>query len=77
MTSVEQAAPAFTGRQAWGLFWALVAALVAWMFFAVWPDWLNAVLDLEEGVRQLDPQRRSRWPAFISSSPAASPWFSG
>jgi branched-chain amino acid transport system permease protein len=31
-------------RQAWGLFWLLVAALVAWMVFAVWPDWLNAIL---------------------------------
>ncbi len=44
MSVVEQAAPAFTGRQAWGLFWALVAALVVWMFVAVWPDWLDAVL---------------------------------
>ena len=33
-----------TRRQAWGLFWLLVAALVAWLFVAVWPDWLNAVL---------------------------------
>lgn len=31
-------------RQAWGLFWLLVAALVAWLVFAVWPDWLNAIL---------------------------------
>lgn len=33
-----------SGRQAWGLFWLLVAALVAWLVFAVWPDWLNAIL---------------------------------
>ncbi len=33
-----------TGRQAWGLFWLLVAALFAWLVFAVWPDWLNAIL---------------------------------
>src|ERR1700734_3712515 len=44
MSVLEQAAPAFTGRQAWGLFWALVAALVVWMFVAVWPDWLDDVL---------------------------------
>jgi branched-chain amino acid transport system permease protein len=31
-------------RQAWGLFWLLVAALVAWLVFAVWPDWLNDIL---------------------------------
>jgi branched-chain amino acid transport system permease protein len=33
-----------TRRQGWGLFWLLVAAVVAWLVFAVWPDWLNAVL---------------------------------
>src|ERR1700758_5561397 len=44
MSIVEQSAPGLTGRQAWGLFWALVAALVAWLFLAVWPDWLDAVL---------------------------------
>ncbi len=31
-------------RQAWGLFWLLVAAVVAWLLFAVWPHWLNAIL---------------------------------
>jgi branched-chain amino acid transport system permease protein len=31
-------------RQAWGLFWLLVAAVAAWMVFAVWPAWLNAIL---------------------------------
>lgn len=34
----------FTRKQAWGLFWLLLAAVVAWMIFAVWPTWLNAVL---------------------------------
>jgi branched-chain amino acid transport system permease protein len=33
-----------TRRQGWGLFWLLVAAVVAWLVFAVWPDWLNAIL---------------------------------
>ena len=44
MSLVEQAAPGLTGRQAWALFWALVAALVGWLFLAVWPSWLDAVL---------------------------------
>jgi branched-chain amino acid transport system permease protein len=44
MSIVEQAAPGLTGRQARVLVWALVAALVAWLFFAVWPSWLDAVL---------------------------------
>ena len=44
MSVVEQAAPGLTGRQAWALVWALAAALVAWLFFAVWPSWLDAVL---------------------------------
>ena len=33
-----------TRRQGWGLFWLLVAAVLAWLIFAVWPDWLNAIL---------------------------------
>lgn len=33
-----------SARQAWGLFWLLIAALVAWLVFAVWPDWLNNIL---------------------------------
>src|ERR1700758_147371 len=44
MSVVEQPAPAFTGRQAWVLVWALAAALVAWLFFAVWPSWLDGIL---------------------------------
>jgi branched-chain amino acid transport system permease protein len=44
MSVVEQAAPGLTGRQAWALVWTLAAALVAWLFFAVWPSWLDAIL---------------------------------
>jgi len=51
MSLLDQPSPAggiagggISRRQAWGLFWLLVAALVAWLVFAVWPDWLNAVL---------------------------------
>lgn len=31
-------------RQGWGLFWLLVAALLAWLVFATWPAWLNDIL---------------------------------
>ncbi|MEQ1952217.1 branched-chain amino acid ABC transporter permease [Mesorhizobium sp. CN2-181] len=41
-TSVESTG--FTRKQVWGLFWLLLAAVVAWLIFAVWPAWLNAVL---------------------------------
>jgi branched-chain amino acid transport system permease protein len=44
ITDQPSATPGFSRRQAWGLFWLLVAALVAWLVFAVWPDWLNAAL---------------------------------
>ncbi len=44
MSIVEQAAPGLTGRQAWALVSALAAALVAWLFFAIWPSWLDAIL---------------------------------
>jgi branched-chain amino acid transport system permease protein len=46
MSIVDQPSttPGLTRRQAWGLFWLLVAAVVAWLVFAVWPDWLNQVL---------------------------------
>src|SRR6516225_10726121 len=44
MSVIEQPVPAFSGRQAWVLVWALAAALVAWLFFAAWPSWLDAVL---------------------------------
>ncbi len=44
MSIIEQAAPGLTGRQAWAPVWAIAAALVAWLFFAVWPSWLDAIL---------------------------------
>src|SRR5215831_628329 len=44
MSAIERPAPAFSGRQALALVWALAAALVAWLFFAVWPSWLDAIL---------------------------------
>ncbi|MBZ9880814.1 branched-chain amino acid ABC transporter permease [Mesorhizobium sp. CA10] len=33
-----------TRRQAWGLVGLLAVAAVAWLVFAVWPAWLNAIL---------------------------------
>ncbi|TIW89365.1 MAG: branched-chain amino acid ABC transporter permease, partial [Mesorhizobium sp.] len=33
-----------TRGQAWGLVGLLAAAVIAWLVFAVWPDWLNAIL---------------------------------
>ena len=45
MSVVDQpSSGGFTRRQGWGLFWLLLAALLAWLVFAVWPDWLNAML---------------------------------
>ena len=44
MSVDEQTAPGLTWRQARVLVWALVAALVAWLFFAIWPSWLDAIL---------------------------------
>jgi branched-chain amino acid transport system permease protein len=44
MSLVERSGPVLTGRQAWTLVWVLAAALVAWLFIAVWPAWLDAVL---------------------------------
>jgi branched-chain amino acid transport system permease protein len=44
MSIVEQSGPGLTVRQAWGLFSALAAALVAWLFIAAWPSWLDAIL---------------------------------
>ena len=44
MNLIEQSAPVLSGRQAWALFSALSAALVVWLFVAVWPSWLDAVL---------------------------------
>ncbi len=38
------ASEGLTPRQAWGVVGVVVAALLAWLIFAIWPDWLNAVL---------------------------------
>ncbi len=39
-----QQAGSISRQQGWALFGLLVLALVAWLFFAQWPEWLNAVL---------------------------------
>src|SRR5262245_15447300 len=45
MSLLEQPpTPVLTRRQGWGLLWLLLAAVLAWLVFAVWPDWLNQVL---------------------------------
>jgi branched-chain amino acid transport system permease protein len=33
-----------TARQAWGVVGLILAAVLAWLVFAIWPSWLNAVL---------------------------------
>jgi branched-chain amino acid transport system permease protein len=43
-TSSLEASGGMTRRQAWALAAFLLAALMAWLVFSVWPDWLNAVL---------------------------------
>ncbi len=35
---------AVSSRQAWGLLVLLLAALLAWMIFGIWPAWLSAML---------------------------------
>jgi branched-chain amino acid transport system permease protein len=44
MSVVDQPSAGLTRRQGWGLLWLLLAAVLAWLVFAVWPDWLNAIL---------------------------------
>jgi branched-chain amino acid transport system permease protein len=34
----------FSRRQGWGIVALLAAAVLAWLVFAVWPDWLNDIL---------------------------------
>jgi branched-chain amino acid transport system permease protein len=34
----------FTRRQGWGIVTLLAAAVLAWLVFAVWPEWLNDIL---------------------------------
>ncbi len=38
------ASAALTARQGWGLVAGVLALVLAWMVFAQWPEWLNAVL---------------------------------
>lgn len=35
---------AMTRRQGWGVVALLAAAVLAWLVFAIWPDWLNDIL---------------------------------
>ena len=45
MSILEQpSSQGLSRRQAWGLFWLFAAAILAWLFLAVWPDWLSAIL---------------------------------
>ena len=37
-------ASGFTARQGWGLVSLLAAAVLAWLVFSVWPEWLNDIL---------------------------------
>jgi branched-chain amino acid transport system permease protein len=34
----------FTRRQGWGVVALLAAAVLAWLVFAIWPEWLNDIL---------------------------------
>ena len=43
-SSQDSSSAGLSRRQAWGLFWLLAAAVLAWLFLAVWPDWLTAIL---------------------------------
>jgi branched-chain amino acid transport system permease protein len=38
------ASEGLTPRQAWGVVGLILAALLAWLIFAIWPEWLTAVL---------------------------------
>lgn len=42
--SQVDAAPSPTGRQVWWAVALLGAAVLAWLFFAIWPAWLNGIL---------------------------------
>ncbi|WP_156389011.1 branched-chain amino acid ABC transporter permease [Mesorhizobium sp. Root695] len=43
-SSSSLSAGGMTRRQAWGLVGLVAAAVMVWLVFAVWPDWLNAIL---------------------------------
>ena len=40
----QTAGAGITKRQGWGIAALLFAAVMAWLIFAVWPDWLNDIL---------------------------------
>ena len=40
----QSAGAGITKRQGWGIAALLFAAVMAWLIFAVWPDWLNDIL---------------------------------
>jgi branched-chain amino acid transport system permease protein len=40
----QTAGAGITKRQGWGIAALLFAAVMAWLIFAVWPDWLNGIL---------------------------------
>mgnify|MGYP005993714681 CR=1 FL=1 len=40
----QTAGAGITKRQGWGIAALLFAAVMAWLIFAIWPDWLNAIL---------------------------------
>jgi branched-chain amino acid transport system permease protein len=42
--AVGTAGERVSGRQVWVVLGLITAALLAWLIFAIWPDWLNGVL---------------------------------
>lgn len=44
MSIIEQTAAGPTRRQLWAVFWLVVGGIVAWMFIAIWPQWLSHLL---------------------------------
>ncbi|MBU0585430.1 MAG: branched-chain amino acid ABC transporter permease [Alphaproteobacteria bacterium] len=40
----QTAGAGITKRQGWGIAALLFAAVMAWLIFAIWPDWLNDIL---------------------------------
>ncbi|MFO1037928.1 MAG: ABC transporter permease [Geminicoccaceae bacterium] len=45
MTAGTIAAPTFEPRHIWGLVGLLAAAVILWLFLALWPEWLSNLLD--------------------------------
>jgi branched-chain amino acid transport system permease protein len=42
--SNDLASGPISGRQAWIVVYLLIAALLAWLIFGIWPTWLNSIL---------------------------------